>query len=173
MKKLISTLVVAGAVLGLAAVSFGQAAGPKQGSAGKQGAGKQGGARQGGNRMARMAKMQEEIFAKLNLTAAQKEKIKAHNKKMAEKSKAMFEEAQKNPGADRQAMMGKFRAMREESDKALKSILTADQYKKFETLRKEARDKARQQFGGRPGGAGGPGAAKRGTGGKKAGGGGN
>jgi hypothetical protein len=185
MKKLITTFIVAGAVLGLSAVTFGQAAGAKQGGAkqggAKQGA-KQGGARQGGvraggqgaNRMGRMAKMQEELLAKLKLNADQKKKVEAHDKKMAAKMKAMFDEMQKKPNSDRSAMRAKFTALREEGDKGMKAILTADQWTKFEVARKEAREKMRKEFGGgaggrpgaRPGAAGGPGVAgsKRGGG---------
>ncbi|MEZ0327814.1 MAG: hypothetical protein ACAH95_18110 [Fimbriimonas sp.] len=148
MKKLISTLIIAGAAFGLVSASFAQTAGPKQGGPGQRGPGGP-----GGGRMARMGKMQEEVLAKLNLTADQKKKIEAHNKKMGEKMKTMFESAQKNPGADRTEMRKKFMAMREEGDKGMKAILTAEQWKKFETLRKEAREKARKQFGG-PGGPG-------------------
>ncbi len=167
MKKLISTLVIAGAAFGLVTASYAQAAGPKQAAGAKGGV--QRGPGGGGNRMVRMGKMQDELFAKLNLTAAQKEKVKAHSKKMADKMKSAFEAAQKNPSADRAEMRKNFMAMREEGDKGLKDILTAQQWTKFETLRKEARAKARQNMGGPggPGKAGGTGgAAKRGGGAK-------
>ncbi|HVL39236.1 MAG TPA: hypothetical protein VM328_07580 [Fimbriimonadaceae bacterium] len=155
MKRLTAFLAVAGLALGAASITFAQAAGPakqgdKQGAQGaKQGA--QGG--QQGNFGARRAKMNEEIFAKLNLTAAQKTKIQALQKKSQEKMRALMQK----PG-DRQAKRPEFQKLMKENHDALMAILTPAQRTKFEALRKEAMEKLRGQRGqggpGRPGGGG-------------------
>lgn len=146
MKKLITTFVVAGAVLGLSAVSFSQQAGA-QGQDTKQKGQKQ---RQGG-RMGRMGKMQGELLAKLNLNEDQKKKVEAQNKKTAEQVKKLMAE---NKDGDRSKMMEKFKSIRDENDKALKGILTADQWKKFEASREEMRKNARKDRQGGQKGAG-------------------
>jgi hypothetical protein len=145
MKKLITTFIVAGAVLGLSAVSFSQQAG-----ANGQGTNRKGQKQRQGGRMGRMGKMQQELLAKLNLSDDQKQKVEAQNKKVAEQLKALVAE---NKDGDRSKLMEKFKSLREENDKALQGILTADQWKKFEVSRKELRKKMRKEQGQKGGGA--------------------
>lgn len=97
MKKFLS---VTFAVALMAAISFGQAAGPRNGAPGGVQGGRQGQPGQGGGRMmmgGRMSKMQDEILAKLNppLTKDQKAKIEALRKKQA----AEFEKMRGQMGA--------------------------------------------------------------------------
>lgn len=142
MKKLALSLVVATAALGLAASSFAQQPGPR-------GAGQR---QQGG--MRRMGGMNNEILAKLNLTADQKTKIAALQKKSREKMMELRKDFQ--PGGDRSAMRTKLQAMQKENRAELQKILTPAQLKQFDALVKEQRQKMRQQRqqnGGRPNGA--------------------
>ncbi len=143
MKKLISTLAIVGATLSLAAMSFGQAAGPQ--GAGQQGAGQQkgkaGNQRQGGGGAMRGAKMMEEMFAKLNLSAEQKTKIKALVEKRQEKMKAL--RAEVKAGADRTQIRAKFKPIMEEFQSGLKTILTKEQFTKLGDLMAEARKENR------------------------------
>lgn len=145
MKTNLLTISVATAALCIAASSFGQAAGPKGGPPQAGPGGQQGGRmRMGGGQ--RMQKVREEIFAKLNLTAAQKTKVKALNDKQAAKIKSLMDGMQK-PGADRTKTMDAFKASRADYEKALAGILTKDQKKKYDGLVKEAREKFRAQRG--------------------------
>jgi Spy/CpxP family protein refolding chaperone len=146
MKKLLLTFAIA-ASLCVAATSFGQTAGPAGGppQGGRPG---QGGRGQGGGMggMQRFQQIRAEIFAKLNLTADQKKKVKTLDDANAAKMKTMMADAQK-PGADRQKMMDAFKASREDYNKSLAKILSKDQMKKYEALVKEAREKFRAQRG--------------------------
>lgn len=96
----------------------------------------------GAGGMQRMQQMRDEIFAKLNLTADQKKKVKALDEAQAAKAKVMIAELQK-PGVDRTKAMDKFKALRDDYQKGLGKILSKDQMKKYEALAKEARDKFR------------------------------
>lgn len=150
MNKLILSALIAVLSLGLGQVSHAQDAGPKKGKGAQAGKGMPGG---------RMAKMNQEIFQKLNLTKDQEAKMKELGKKQQEAMKSAFEAA----GGDREKMMASMRELRPKMEADMKKILTDAQFKKYETLRKEMREKMRGQGRG-PGGPGGPGAGKPGGG---------
>jgi len=152
MKKILTILVSTMALAALATSAFAQGAGPKGGFGGRGGQGGPGGMPGG-----RMAKMQGEILAKLNLSADQKKKIDALNAKRQEEMKKMFGGGPPAEG-DRDKMREKMRESQKAYRKELDKILKPDQAKKYDALLKEARDKMRAQMGGPGGpGAGGPG----------------
>ena len=93
----------------------------------------------------RLAKMAEE----LKLTDEQKTKVAAALKEQAETMRGVKEAT---PDERRE----KLKAARTEMEKKMKTILTAEQYTKWEKLRKEGGPGRR----GGPGGPGGPGAEK-------------
>ena len=169
MKKLTLSILVVGAAIGLATESLAQQPGPKGGQGGGQfGRPGQGGQRRVGG-MRRLQEVNKKIFAQLGLNADQKKKIEALDKKSAAKMQDLMKDFK--PGGDMSGMRDKFRAVREDYNKGLKSILTPAQLKKYEELRKAEMQKMRQQFGGgrgfgggRPGGAPGPGGGARGGG---------
>lgn len=90
----------------------------------------------------RMAKIAED----LGLSEEQKAKLQEFMKSQAEKRKALAD-------ATPEERQEKAKAMREEVDKKMKEILTAEQYAKWE--------KTRPAGGHRPGGPGGPGGEGR------------
>lgn len=159
-KVLIATA-IAGAMV-TSVFAQGTGAGPKGGqggvNSGKPGQqGRPGGMRMGGRRF------QDEVFAKLNLNADQKAKIKALQDKFRKEMEAMRSKGTAGgppSQADRDKMMAKFKAHND----ALMKILTPAQKTKFEQLMKEMREKARSQRGGpgapppgkKPGGGGKP-----------------
>lgn len=161
MKKIVISSLVAGAVFALAACSFGQAAGPKGGV--KTSPGQQ----KPGQNQRRGARMDQQILAKLNLTAAQKKQVAALAKTMQAKQKALREKMQNS--TDRTKMRSEMMAMRKSYGDSLKKILTAAQWTKYEALRKEMMEKMRKEFGNRRPGSPPPGAsanaAKKGKGG--------
>jgi Spy/CpxP family protein refolding chaperone len=135
--KLQKFSLIAGLALGalLACTSVATAQDNKEKKEGAPGAG--GGA--GGRNMSPEARF-EKMSTELNLTEDQKPKVKAALKEQFDKMKDLSPEERREKGP----------AMREEADKKMKEILTADQYKKFQSMRP-----------GRPGGGGpgGPGGA--------------
>lgn len=106
----------------------------------------------GGGRMM-MMRANEQILAKLNLTAAQKTKIKALDASTMKKMQAL-----RGKQLDRDKMRTEFRAIQTSHRESLMKILTPPQRKKYDELMTAERAKWRQQFGrpGGPGGAGGP-----------------
>lgn len=94
----------------------------------------------------------------LSLTDEQYKKIKEYyteqGKAQQEQMKKMMEGGQQGQRMDREAMMKEMEARRAAETKALKEILTEDQYKKYEEAEKEMR--ARFGQGGPRGGQGGP-----------------
>ena len=158
MNRIVKLFCSGEAVMALGTGVFAQDAGPKGKGGQGQGQFRQGPGGQGkkGPGM-RVGRMQQEVLAKLNLTAAQKAKIEALNKKMqAEVQKLM-------QGGDREQMREKFRPLMEQHRKDLMAILTKEQQVKYEQLVKEAREKMRQGRGG-PGGQGPAGGAGKGKG---------
>ncbi|MGH9644459.1 MAG: Spy/CpxP family protein refolding chaperone, partial [Terriglobales bacterium] len=119
----------------------------------------------GGQRLEKMVQAQNKIFAQLNLTAAQKAKVAAVEKKHMAAFKAMFEARSKNKGtsdgepsrSDRKAQFEKMKSMHQEYEKDIKAILTPAQAAKYDSLRKAQMG----QFGGRRGGGAAGGTAKR------------
>ena len=96
----------------------------------------------------------EQMAQKLNLSAAQKTKLEAIQKKYQAKFMAMRNE---NKGSnDRQAMMAKFRPLMESFHKEVRSILNAKQQKMFDQMMAEQRARMQQRMkqGGHEGGNG-------------------
>lgn len=175
MKKLTSILISSVIMLAIAVPAFAQQPGPggKQGAGGKAGAPASGQRRQGGGmRMGGLHKMEESIFAKLGLSADQKAKLKAlsdkeekDNKAIMDKFRAMRESGKQPSDAERQKMRTQMESRRTAHEAALKKILTAAQYKKYQDLVKAEMEKMRKEFeknGGRPGGPGAPGGPRGG-----------
>ncbi len=160
MKKIL-TLVGIVAMLGaFATASFAQKPGPG-GQGGKTGSGKgpggPGGPGQG--RGLQMRKMQGELLAKLGLSADQKAKIAALDKKYQADMQALMKNG--NPRDN----MDKFRALSKTHREAVGKVLTAAQKAKYEQLMKEMREKMMKDRGGK-----GPGGPGKGGGGKPGGG---
>ncbi|RYG35893.1 hypothetical protein EON81_11405 [bacterium] len=105
----------------------GEKAGAAQGKAGKSGP--------------KMAKLTQELYAKLNLTVDQKKKIEDLDKSHAEKVKA----ARKENKGDKEGWKEKNKTFREEHEKALNAILTPDQQKQYKELRKDLMKKLRKE----------------------------
>ncbi|MBS1705066.1 MAG: hypothetical protein JST40_04270 [Armatimonadetes bacterium] len=153
--KLVSVAALAAMVIGS---SFAQTPpGPRGGGKGPAN-GQQGGQRMRGGGM---MKMQQEIFAKLNLTADQKKKIEALNKKTGDAMRAL---ENKKPEERRTAMQ----KIREDHQNALMKILTPKQQQEYKKLMKEQMEKFRKEHPGGPGGPNG-GAPNKGAGGNKGG----
>jgi Spy/CpxP family protein refolding chaperone len=149
MKKQLTIVLSLAAVL-LASTSFAQQSGTKSstksGQSGQMRAGGPGG-RPGG-----MMRGNQQLMAQLNLTADQQKKVKALN----DKTQAEFRKLRES-NASREQTRPKMMALFQKQQEGLKKILTAAQWKKFETLR-EAEMKKMRQGGqrGRPSGPGGP-----------------
>ncbi|MBL8065245.1 MAG: hypothetical protein JNM34_05235 [Chthonomonadaceae bacterium] len=157
MKKNI-VMIVAALMLGSFAVA--QSAGPKGGAKGTgQGQGQRRGGPDGGP--GRGMGMEKEIFAKLNLTAAQKQQLENLGKAQREKMKSIREKAQASgQKPNRDQMRAQFQKMQEEHKAAIKRILTTQQYQKFEQLIAQARKDWQKNHPNGPGRPGAPGAGK-------------
>lgn len=93
-----------------------------------------------------MAKRQtDQIKEKCGLDKAQEKKVYDLNLESGKKMAKMREEMK--GGGDRDSMRDKMAKMREEQNKEMKKILTAEQYVKYEKYLEERRA-ARQQGGG-------------------------
>lgn len=122
-----------------------QAAPGKDGKAGKAGKpGQRGEGRRGGS----MKMMQE-----LNLTDAQKAKLKPIMEAQRDKMKTLREDTT----MDRAAKMTKMKAMREEMEKKVDAILTSDQRKKFAEMKAKMKAERGAKGEGGKGGRGGRG----------------
>jgi Spy/CpxP family protein refolding chaperone len=137
MKNTIKLFVVAIVSAAMAGSVLAQGAGPK-GGAPSQGTQKPGQGARG-----QMGKMQQEIMAKLNLTNDQKAKIKDLGEKRMAEMKKLRE-------SGKQVDRAQMKAMRDKNEADLKAILTAEQYKKYEALMKEMREKMMKERGNRP-----------------------
>ncbi|MBN2637364.1 MAG: hypothetical protein JXR61_13910 [Prolixibacteraceae bacterium] len=84
-----------------------------------------------------------QIKEAVGLNADQEKKVLDLNIEQGKKQSKMFEEMQ-GGGGDMEGMREKMTAMREETSKKLKEILTADQWTKYEKWQEERR----AQFGG-------------------------
>lgn len=149
MKKITVAALAAMMLVGAVSSAFAQAAGPKGGAPGV-GSGQKG---QQGQRGGFGRRMQEEIFAKLNLTPKQTAQIKAINEKYKNQYEALRPAG--TPGQQRTPMTDadrkKFMAIRAKQNAEIMAVLTPAQKTKFEALMKEMRAKF-QGGGGRPGG---------------------
>jgi periplasmic protein CpxP/Spy len=107
------------------------------------------GARQGNGARGRNAEQQLAQYSEqLKLTDAQKPKVKAALEEQTKK----LQELRGDTTMSQQDRRAKMQTIREDLDKKMKEILTADQYKKYEELQQQNR--GRRQ-GGAGGGAGG------------------
>jgi len=142
MKKLLVLMGLTAAVMSMA---LAQTPGPggQPGQGGKAGKGQ---ARPG-----QMRKMQEEIFAKLGLSADQKSKIEALNKKMAADFQAMMK------AGNREENRTKMRDMMKKHRDSVMAVLNTQQKAKYQQLLKEMAAKRGQPGGkgGKPGKGGG------------------
>ncbi len=86
-----------------------------------------------------------QIKEAVGLNADQEKKVLALNTEQGKKQSKMFEEMQ-GGGGDMEGMREKMTAMREETNKKMKEILTADQWTKYEKWQEERR--SRGGFGG-------------------------
>jgi hypothetical protein len=148
MKKLLSVTTIAAMAIGISAFAFAQDAGPK----GPQGAPpKSGGKGQNQRGWGRMAQVENEVLAKVKLTAAQKKSVKTLQEETAAKLKALIEK----PG-ERQEKGKEMRKIREDHQNSLMKILDKTQQAQYRELymakMKELREQ-RQKNGGGGGGS--------------------
>lgn len=166
MNRFLTILTVCGAIAALTTSSFAQGAGPKGGKGGNFGGGPGQGRGMGGGRMM----MRGNIMEKLNLTAAQKQKIEAIQKKyMPQIQEAMqsFRKSMK-PGErptdeQRKAMRAKMKPINDKMMAEINKVLTPAQQKQLKQAMEEQRKKMEEMRA--AGGPGGRGPAK-GAGGK-------
>lgn len=129
MKNQVLKVVVALVAAAMVSSSLAQSAGPRpgQGGAGAQ------------NREAMMKKVEEikkKVATELKLTPDQVNKIKALDKKQADKMRALREKNQGKTG-NREAMMAEFQKMRASYDKELQAILGSKTAKYQARMREE------------------------------------
>ncbi len=151
MKGFLTVLAAGSLVAGLSGVAVSQGAGPGGKSkppANSQGKtqGKGQGAQQGQGRRGGFGRVQEEVLAKLNLTAPQKQKIGA----IQQKTRDAMMKLRDAPG-DRQQKMAKFRELSQKSRQEVLAVLTPKQKAQFEELMKAAIEKMRSERGQRNG----------------------
>lgn len=102
----------------------------------------QGGPQGGPMNPEEMVKRQtEEMVKDLGLDAKQTEKVSAINKKYADKMGEIFKSSQ---GADRDAMREKMMTMKTQKDAELKTVLTAEQYTKYQEIEKKRMEKFKE-----------------------------
>ena len=142
MKKLL-TLALCASALGLANSALAQAAGPVGGAPQAPAAGKHAKI----DRKA-MQKINEEILEKLNLTDDQKAKLKVHQDERAGKLKELKKGA-KGAG-NTEEVKEKIKAARKEEQQFMKNLLTKDQMKEMQKLRREAVKKLQDKDGAKP-----------------------
>jgi Spy/CpxP family protein refolding chaperone len=88
-----------------------------------------------------------EVAAKLGLSDKQKDQLAQVQEEGREKMREMFTSA-REAGGDREAMREKFAQMREDLDKQIEGVLTADQKRKLEEMRGEPFELDRSQLRG-------------------------
>lgn len=120
-----------------------------------EGMGSPGGEGQGGRRQGGMMRGTERMLEQLELTDAQKEKIKAITDEAAKQLQALRESQDAQQGSLRE----KFQQIRDATMKKIEAVLTPEQRAKLKKLQEEAaaqmRERMREQGG--PGGQPGPG----------------
>ncbi len=77
----------------------------------------------------------DSLAVRLNLTKEQKPKVLEVFKSMDEARRKAFDDAQ----GDRDAMRAAMQSVREDGDKKLKTILTEEQYQKYQKMQEEMR----------------------------------
>lgn len=146
MKKTLTVLAIATMALGLGVGAYAQDAGPQGGQL-KQGQGQ----RKGGGMQKARGKIQQDILAQLNLTADQKAKIEALNKKTQETVKEKMAAAD----GDRQKGGQGMREVMKNHQESLMKILTKEQQVKYRELWMAKMKEMREKRGDRPGNPGG------------------
>jgi len=102
----------------------------------------QGGGPRGQFNPEEMVKRQtDEMVKELALDAKQTEKVSAVNKKYADKMGELFQSSQGN----REGMREKMQELRIQKDDELKTVLTAEQFTKYQDLEKQRMERFRQQ----------------------------
>ena len=139
MKKVFLVTLIASA-LALSGSALAQAAGPANGAP-KGGAGQVG--LKGKEAREAIAKMNQEILDKLNLTDDQKAKIKAHREEQEQKLKDLRKEAK--TATDKDAVKEKIKDLRKANEAFMKQTLTKDQLRQFQMLRREAMKELREK----------------------------
>ncbi|MFK7774478.1 MAG: hypothetical protein AB8F94_20210 [Saprospiraceae bacterium] len=96
-------------------------------------------------------KRQQEMYAELNLSAAQIVKVEEISTKYQAKRKA----SRDSNNGDREAMRGEMQKQREEQNKELSSVMTKEQFAKYLEIQKTQSRGRGGRGGGPPGGRGG------------------
>lgn len=91
-----------------------------------------------------------EVAAKLGLSDKQKDQLAQAREESREKMRELFSSARQS-GGDREGMREKFAQLREDLDKQIEGVLTADQKRKLEEMRGEPFELDRSQLRGRRG----------------------
>lgn len=130
MKKTLTLLCIAAISMSLVATAGAQAAGPKEGQKPAFGSEK---------RQAASKKMRAEILAKLGLSAEQKTKVEALDKKFEAEARTIIAAAK----GDRKAAQEKLTELRKSHQQEMAKILTPDQQRKLMELRRESMKKDR------------------------------
>ncbi|WP_431215505.1 hypothetical protein ACQ86N_12895 [Puia sp. P3] len=89
----------------------------------------------------RANQLTERMKTELSLTEEQYPKVQAINLRHAQKNEAIFQ----GTGA-RFAKFRSLKSSQKDKSKEMKSVLTSDQYKKYEQMMEEMKNKARQQY---------------------------
>lgn len=139
MNRFLSTIVVTVAAIAISVPVLAQDAGPRGGKGGA-GAGQPGQPRMG----MRMGRMNDEMMKKLNLTAEQKKKVEALQKKQQAERRKVMEGMKLTPGTQpteeqRKQMREKMQPMIERHQKEFQEILTPTQREQFKKMIEEAR----------------------------------
>jgi len=92
----------------------------------------------------RANQLTEKMKTELTLTDEQYPKVQAINLKYAQKNEAIFQ----GTGA-RFAKFRSLKSSQKDKSKEMKAVLTSDQYKKYQQMVEEMKNKARQQYQGR------------------------
>lgn len=127
------------------------------------GMGGPGGEGQGGRRQGGMMRGMERMLEQLNLTDAQKDKIKA----IMEEATKQFQALRESQDAQQGSLREKFQQIRDATIKKIETVLTPEQRTKLKKLQEEAaaemRERMREREQGRPGDPG-PGGSSGGSG---------
>lgn len=94
-------------------------------------------------------KKRQEMYAQLNLSAAQITKVEEITTKYQAKRQALFES---NIEGGREAMRGEMQKQRAEQDKELSGVMTKEQFAKYQEIQKSQRGRRGGRRGGPPGG---------------------
>lgn len=140
MKKLMQLLGIATLAVAVMVPAMAQDAGPRGGK-GQKAEGRE------GRQMGRMQEVNKKILAQLDLSAEQKEKIKA----LEEATRAELEKSRPGPDGDRQQARQKMAEIQRNHREKLMAILTPAQRTKYQELWRAEMEKMRKERGGKPG----------------------